>query len=169
MTKEERKEKLIQEAKEFAAAYFEDRNNCVGKEWVDNVTDSWIYDAEDFWMSEYKKKHKGKEPSRDEVHAHFVECRRLFDQQYAGLFGVRDAKDLVTGLLNDFLEKEKKTLESLERLSKNSDSRFVKDVFHFVQHMQFMDERVTRMIKRDIESGHFRGCGCGCGFGGFGF
>ena len=54
-----------------------------------------------------------------------------------------------------------------ERLTLNSDSRLVQDIFRFVAHMKYMDEGVTRRIKRDVESGHFRGC-C-CGFGGFGF
>ena len=124
----------IEEARQFALEFIEMRNKEFGKVWVDNVTDSWIYDSEDYWLTRYFKKYgDGVYPSQEESDAHWSESFRLFKKQYAELFGERDSKIYVDDLLKSIMEKADKYKSEISEMYVYNDSAEILECEKIIQ------------------------------------
>lgn len=112
----------IDEVKQKAHEYI-DSNLAKDENWLDDLTDSWIYDAESWFLDQLAKEMTIYEDeveleytkeAEELVHEFWGEVRKYHDEEYVELYGVRDATFILHGLLYDLREKYGNTIEKVD-------------------------------------------------------
>ena len=148
------KEVVIKKAHEYI-----DSNLSKNADWLDSLTDSWIYDAENWFLDllpkeiaiyEDEEEYKYTKEAEELVSEFWGAVIKYHDEKYVELYGIRDAVYLLRGILYDLDKKYSEKLETLESYLKGSDipHEHIEQVKTALSRLKFE----TNMLLREVKS-----------------
>ena len=148
------KEVIIKKAHEYI-----DSNLSKNADWMGSLTDSWIYDAENWFLDllgkeitiyEDEEEYEYTKEAEELVSEFWGAVREYHDEKYAELYGVRDAAYILRGILYDLDTKYGEKLETLESYLKDSDipHEHIEQVKTALSRFKFE----TNMLLREVKS-----------------